>query len=86
MSEDRARDAVTKYVASRYPDYPTDAMVAQRFEVGWTFYAAPDPTGPSTLMIGQRIFLVGDNGEIMESSSSLPPGQPEAEFIEQHGR
>ncbi|THV35591.1 hypothetical protein [Glycomyces buryatensis] len=85
MNETEAIDRVRAYIHGKYPDYPTDNLVAERFEVGWTVFPQSDPEDFGSLRIGQTIFLIGDSGIIMETSSSLPPGQPEAEFTRLHG-
>ncbi|MEU6860359.1 hypothetical protein AB0B28_15995 [Glycomyces sp. NPDC046736] len=91
MNEQAAIDRVREYAREKYPDYPTADLVAERFEIGWTIFPRPAsgdiaPEDISTIRIGRTIFLIGDSGTIMEASSSLPPGQPEAEFVRQYGR
>lgn len=86
MDEIQAIKQVRDYAAATYPDYPTHSLIAEAFESGWVVFAESDPTDINSLRVGQTIFLVGRNGKIMESSSSLPPGVPEAEFTRLYGQ
>lgn len=85
MDEAIAIDRVREYALREYPDYPTRSLVAEPFEMGWVVFPESDPTDLDSLQIGRTIFVIGKNGEIMESSSSLPPGAAEAEFISRYG-
>lgn len=83
------RDAiasVVEWVRSRSLDYPTEGLVAERFEAGWSVYAPvevdeSDPMAFLELPVGRSVFLVGDSGRIKETSSSVPPEEAEEEFI-----
>lgn len=85
MDINAAIEAVRAYAAPRYPEYPVGNLVAEAFESGWVVYPESDPLDLDTLRVGQTIFLVGRDGRIVESSSSLPPGQAEAEFTRLYG-
>ncbi|XVS61017.1 hypothetical protein ACQPYE_22195 [Actinosynnema sp. CA-299493] len=74
-----------EWIRSRRLDYPTEGLVADRFEAGWSVYAPvevdeSDPMAFLDLPVGRSVFLVGDSGRIEETSSSVPPGQAEDEF------
>ncbi|MEU4746928.1 hypothetical protein AB0G02_41620, partial [Actinosynnema sp. NPDC023658] len=83
-----AREAiasVVEWIRSRGLDYPTEGLVADRFEAGWSVYAPVDvdETDPMAFLdmpVGRSVFLVGDSGRIKETSSSVPPRQAEARF------
>ncbi|MEJ2851849.1 MULTISPECIES: hypothetical protein [unclassified Saccharothrix] len=77
---------VVEWIRSRRLDYPTEGLVADRFEAGWSVYAPvevdeSDPMAFLDMPVGRSVFLVGDSGRIKETSSSVPPGQAEDEFI-----
>jgi hypothetical protein len=74
MEAAEAISLVTEWILWENLDYPTDALDAERFEVGWRVYAPVD---------GLPVFLVGDTGRIEEVSSSIPPKQAQAEFAAQ---
>ncbi|WP_233823373.1 hypothetical protein [Saccharothrix sp. S26] len=84
-----ARDAiasVVEWVRARGLDYPTEGLVADRFEAGWSVYAPvevdeSDPMAFLDLPVGRSVFLVGDSGRIKETSGSVPPRQAEEQFI-----
>ncbi len=86
MDEQQAIGLVVKLIRSRRLDYPTDGLVADRFEAGWSVYAPvdvdeSDPMAFLDMPVGRSVFLVGDSGRIKETSSSVPPGVAEAEFV-----
>lgn len=88
MDEAQAISLATEWILWRGLDYPTDELVADRFEAGWTVYAPvdiddSDPMAFLDMPVGRSVFLVGDSGRIQESSSSVPPGVAEAEFTAQ---
>lgn len=85
MDESQAIALVRAYVNEKYPAYPTSDLVAVAFASGWTVFAKVDATDIESLWIGQTIFLIGKNGVILESSSSLPPGRAEDEFTARYG-
>lgn len=86
MDKEDAIRVVSTYIQARYPDYLADqGLDADRFEIGWVVYPKIDPTDIDSLRIGQTIFVLGDNGEIVESSSSLPPGFAEEDFVQRYG-
>jgi hypothetical protein len=59
--------------------------VAERFEIGWTIFSPVENTvDVNNISLGKKIFLIGDNSEIEESSSSIAPGQAEAEFTHKY--
>jgi hypothetical protein len=82
------REAIARvraYAQERFPDYPTQELVAVRFAIGWTVFPWNGPQDITTLRCGQMIFLIGDSGQIMEGSGSRPPGERQAEFIRRYG-
>ncbi|MGW4115494.1 hypothetical protein ACWEFJ_31850 [Actinosynnema sp. NPDC004786] len=84
--ERHAIASVVEWIRSRGLDHPTEGLVAERFEAGWSVYAPvevdeSDPMAFLDLPVGRSVFLVGDSGRIKETSSSVPPGQAEEEFI-----
>lgn len=88
MDAEQAVSLVTEWILWRGLDYPTDELVAERFETGWTVYAPvdiddSDPMAFLDMPVGRSVFLAGDSGRIQEVSSSIPPGQAEAEFTAQ---
>lgn len=88
MDEAQAISLVTEWIQWRGLDYPTDDLVAERFEVGWSVFAPvdideSDPIAFLEMPVGRSVFLVGDSGRIEESSSSVLPGVAEAEFTAQ---
>jgi len=88
MDAEQAVSLVTEWILWRGLDYPTDELVAERFETGWTVYAPvdiddSDPMAFLDMPVGRSVFLAGDSGRIQEVSSSSPPGQAEAEFTAQ---
>ena len=85
MDADQAIEMVRAIAAQKYPDYATDNLVAEEFASGWVVFPDSDPHDLESLRLGQTIFLVGTDGRIVESSSSLPPGQAEAEFTRLYG-
>lgn len=85
MDATSAIAAIRELASEKYPDYPTDKLIAEGFESGWVVFPDSNPDDLSSLRIGQKIFLVGKDGRIVESSSSLPPGQAEAEFTRLYG-
>ncbi|ROP42729.1 hypothetical protein [Saccharothrix texasensis] len=77
---------VVESIRSRRLDYPTEGLVADRFEAGWSVYAPvevdeSDPMAFLDMPVGRSVFLVGDSGRVKETSSSVPPRQAEDEFI-----
>ena len=74
LSEMKAISKVRDHVHGKYTDYPTDQLTAQRFDGGWSVFPAMDSV-PSIerIRLGRKIFFISDEGQIMESSSSLPP-------------
>ena len=86
MNEQQAIEKTKAYINDRgFADYPVDNLVAERFEIGWTVYSPDkDPTDLDSIRMGKKVFLVGDNGYIEESSSSTPPGQAETEFTRKY--
>ena len=86
MEEHDAILAVKAFVETIYPDYPVGELVADQFESGWVVFSRTDPANVHSLRIGSSIFLIGHDGRIVESSSSLPPGVSEAEFTRKYGQ
>lgn len=84
MTELEAIDRVRAHIMAHHPGYPTSNLAATQFSAGWTVFNRIDPRDISQALIGQTIFLIGDDGTIVESSSSLPPGAAEAEFARRH--
>ena len=80
MTSEQAIERIADYIRVNYPSYHPDSLTASRFSVGWTVYNDMRELPGKQVFAGQTIFLIGDNGEIMESSSSLMPGIPEEEF------
>lgn len=85
MDSAEAIELAREWISWRGIDYPTDELIAERFEAGWTVFAPvdideSDPMAFLDMPVGRAIFLVGDSGRIEETSSSLPPGVAEAAF------
>ena len=85
VDRSQAIKAVQEYAMNKYPAYPTASLIAREFELGWVVFPESDPANLESLRIGQRVFVIGRNGHIMESSSSLPPGEAEAAFVTLYG-
>lgn len=85
MNEAEALQAIREFASSKYPNYPTDDLVAEAFESGWTVFPATDAGDVDALRAGQTIFLIGRDGRIVETSSSFPPGQAESRFVREFG-
>jgi hypothetical protein len=88
MEAAEAISLATEFILWKGLDYPTDELVADRFEAGWSVYAPvdvdeSDPMAFLDMPVGRSVFLVGDSGRIEEVSSSVPPQQAEAEFTAQ---
>jgi hypothetical protein len=88
MEAAEAISLATEFILWRGLDYPTDELVADRFEAGWSVYAPvdvdeSDPIAFLDMPVGRSVFLVGDSGRVEEVSSSVPPQQAEAEFTAQ---
>lgn len=80
--------AVRAYINSAGIDYPTNDLVADRFEAGWSVYApvhvdTSDPMAFLDMPVGRAIFLVADSGRIEQTSSSTPPQFAQQRFAEQ---
>ncbi|WP_146877301.1 hypothetical protein [Actinomadura madurae] len=78
MDEAQAIALVVKRIRSRNLDYPTDGLVADRYEGGWCVYASvdvdeSDPVAFLEMPVGRLVFLVGETGLVEEVSSSDPP-------------
>jgi hypothetical protein len=87
MEATQAISLVTEWIRSRGLDYPTDGLEADRFDAGWSVYAPvevdeSDPMAFLEMPVGRSVFLVGDSGRIEEVSSSIPPQQAVAQFME----
>lgn len=79
---------VVRWIRAHGMDYPTEGLVADRFEVGWSVYAPvdvddSDPMAFLDMPVGRSVFLVGDSGRIKEVSTSVPPQQARDQFIEE---
>jgi hypothetical protein len=85
MDAEEAVALVRAHANQKYPHYASENLAVEEFESGWVIYPDSDPLDLDSLRLGQTIFLVGKDGRIMESSSSLPPGQAEAEFTRLYG-
>lgn len=76
---------VVQYLKGQNSDYPTDAMSATRFRIGWNVFATyPKVRGVGDLVLGRTHFLIGDNGVIQEATVNIP-GRAEAEFERLYG-
>ncbi len=84
MDEKVALQNVRRHIRdNEYDDYAVDDLVAERFDVGWRVFARfPEVRSPNDIVVGRKIFLIGDNGRIMESSSSFPPKEQVRRFVE----
>lgn len=86
MLEGDAIEKVREYIVERYADYPVEKLVARRFDIGWSVFAPVENSGDiGSMMLGRRVFLIGDNGDLMESSSSIPPHRRVVDFHERFG-
>jgi hypothetical protein len=85
MDEQEAIARAREYIEDKYPEYPTHALAASRFEIGWTIFPRKESTGISSVRVGMKVFLIGDSGEIMEASTSRPPHERVAKFMALHG-
>lgn len=85
MEATEAISLVAEWMLWRNLDYPTEGLVADRFEAGWSVYAPVsvdevDPAAFLDMPVGRSVFLVGDSGRIQEVSSSIPPQRAHADF------
>jgi hypothetical protein len=85
MNEEDAVAQVAEYARGKYPNYPVDALVAARFEIGWTVFPRRESSGIESVRPGEPLFLIGDSGAIMEASGSRPPHERIAEFMRRYG-
>ncbi|WP_207915163.1 hypothetical protein [Micromonospora sp. 15K316] len=88
MDAAQAISLAANWIRSHGVDYPTDGLVADRFEAGWSVYAPvtvdeSDPMAFLDMPVGRSVFLVGDSGRIEEVSSSVPPQQAQDRFTTQ---
>jgi hypothetical protein len=83
LDAEEAIGSVTEWILWRDVDYPTDGLVADRFEAGWCVYAPLEAgdSNPRTLLrmpVGDPVFLIGDSGRIEEvPASALRAAQDE---------
>jgi hypothetical protein len=85
MDAEQAISLTVEWIRTNGIDYPTEDLVADRFEVGWSVYAPvtvdeSDPMAFLDIPVGRSVFLVGDSGRIKEVTTSTPPPQARAEF------
>ena len=85
MTRARAVALVAEWLQARRLDYPTEGLVADRFEGGWSVYAPvevdeSDPMAFLDMPVGRSVFLVSDVGRVKEVPSSVPPRQVEELF------
>ncbi|RKR92278.1 hypothetical protein BDK92_6716 [Micromonospora pisi] len=85
MAAARAVSLVVERIRARRLDYPTQGLVADRFEAGWSVYAPvdvdeSDPMAFLDIPVGRSVFLVSDAGRVKEISSSAPPQLAEEMF------
>ena len=85
MNETDAINRIRDHALSQYPNYPVEDLTAARFDIGWTVFPQNETSTLSTLKPGQPLFLIGDSGDIMEVSGSLPPHKRVAEFRRRFG-
>lgn len=85
MNETDAIDAVKAHALSKYPEYPVENLTAARFDIGWTVFPKIENPTIHNLKPGQSLFLIGDSGDIMEVSGSVPPHKRVAEFKRLYG-
>jgi hypothetical protein len=85
LDELEAIRRVRIYVDEKYPTYPSGDLTARRFEIGWTVFPKPEQDDFNSIRVGQTVFLIGDSGEIMEASGSVPPSRRVAEFVRRFG-
>ncbi|WP_157187586.1 hypothetical protein [Nocardia vinacea] len=88
IDEQQAIAMVVAWIESHGIDYPTEGLVADRFEVGWDVYAPvdiddSDPWAFLDMPVGRAIFMVGDSGRIKQTSSSVPPKVSHDQMIEE---
>jgi hypothetical protein len=81
MDAEQAISLVTDWIRSQGISYPTEGLVADRFEVGWSVYAPveideSDPLSFLDIPVGRSVFLVGDSGRIKEVTTSTPRRKP----------
>ncbi|MEO3828478.1 hypothetical protein [Actinomadura sp. B10D3] len=78
MDAAQAIALVVDRIRSRDLDYPTEGLVADRYEGGWCVYASLDadennPVAFRDSPMARLVFLVGESGLVEEVSSSDPP-------------
>jgi hypothetical protein len=88
IGAEQAVESVVDYIRNAGIDYPTAGLVADRFEAGWSVYApasidADDPNTFLDMPVGRAVFLIGDSGRIVQTSSSTPPLLARQRFAEQ---
>ncbi|MFI5605734.1 hypothetical protein [Amycolatopsis sp. NPDC051903] len=74
MEAAQAISLVAQWIRSRGLDHPTEGLSADRFEMGWTVFAADtaDPSDPLAFLDlppGSPVFLVGQSGRIEQVPS-----------------
>lgn len=85
MNESEAIDRVRDYVEARYQSYPLDELVARRFDAGWSVFAPVVVSPNGSIPTGRRVFLIGDNGDMLDTSSSIAPSRRVQVFHERFG-
>lgn len=78
MDAAQAIALVVDRIRTRDLDYPTEGLVADRYDGGWCVYASVDaeegnPVAFRDLPMARLVFLVGESGLVDEVSSSDPP-------------
>jgi hypothetical protein len=70
---------VAEWILWENLDYPTEGLLAERFEGGWRVFTPREVDGCDATFQRSE-FLIGDSGYIEEVSASIPARQAEAGF------
>ena len=85
MEKEEAIRRVYGYLEAQSSRESVVELEAEPFEAGWiVFHPSPPVADASDIQIGKAIFLVAHDGDLEVTSSSIPPGVAEADFIRRH--
>lgn len=84
MDQQDAQRVAARVWSHRGYHYTPRQLHAERFAMGWSV-RMPAAPGMEGLALGQPLMLVGDDGSIEESRTSLFAGVAEARFVQRRG-